>query len=72
MYLYYPLKLQCVVGNGCYGCYDTHIRWVEAEAQRGVYNEGENSGECRDDAGDAGINILDITDPLHLFLLCFP
>ena len=37
-----------------------------------MYYEGENSSDGGDDAGDAGIGILDITGLLELFFLMFP
>lgn len=58
-------------GKGCSGT-DTHFRSVEAWAHHGVHYEGEGGGEGGDDAHDADVNILDITDKLHLFLLTFP
>lgn len=62
IHLYWPLKSHS----------DTHIRRVETQAQQSVYNEGENGGKGWDDGGDAGVDVLDVTDLLQLFLLNFP
>lgn len=54
-----------------HGC-GTHIRRVETQAQQSVNDEGDNRGNGGDDAGDAGVQILDITDPPQFFRLSLP
>lgn len=49
----------------------THIGRAERQTQQSVNQEGEDCGEGGDDAGDAGVYVLDVTEPLHLFHFSF-
>ena len=53
-------------------CCCTHIRRFQWQTQQSVHQKGEDSCEAGDDAGDAGVCILDVTDQLKLFLFFFP
>lgn len=51
---------------------NSHIGCVERQAQERVCHEGENSGDGGDDAGDAGVGVLDVDGVPQFFLLIVP
>lgn len=57
--------------NPSAACCCTYVGRGERQTQQSVHQEGENSGDGRDDAGDAGVDVLDVADRPYLLLFLF-